>query len=137
MSPTRILLLGAATLLLYLAFRFAFPYALRAVFARLDVGYDTAVAGRVTGHWQSQQEHGFFLDGQHRPSYDFRAFVPAPTAAQHPPGGPATPDENRVDLDRYLHKGDFLRKPAHSRTLTVRRGESLSQWVYAPAEATP
>ncbi|MCC3155210.1 hypothetical protein Q3A66_19020 [Hymenobacter sp. BT770] len=123
MSSTRILLLGAAALLLYLAL----PSALRAGFACRAVGYETAVTGRVSGHWQSRHAHGFFLDGRRRPSYDFRAFVPAPAAA------PA--DEQ--DLNQYLRPGDLIRKPAHARALTVRRGDRLSHWVCPPAEATP
>jgi hypothetical protein len=122
MSTNRILALGAVALVLYLSFYFG----LQAAFPCTEVGYNTAIAGRISGTFQRKRARTFFLDGQRTPRYDFDAFAPA--------AGP-TPEEN--PLSQYLRKGDLVRKPGRAAVLTVQRGDSLSQWVCAPAPAVP
>jgi hypothetical protein len=122
MSSTRILVLGAVVMLLYLGF----PFAMRAIFPRIAVGRETAVTGRVTGTMKSRHYHGFFLNGHHDAQYDFSDFVRAPAAA----GAPAPADSE--DLGFYLQTGDSLTKSPHAAELTVRRGGHLTQWVFQP-----
>ena len=119
MSPNRILALGAAALLLYLGF----SYGLHTAFPRAEVGYDTALAGRVTRTFLSKGRHSFFLNGRGAPRYDFDAFSRAPAGPERPE---ATP------LSQYLRKGDLIRKQGHAAVLTVQRGDSLTRWVCAP-----
>lgn len=124
MSTTRILTLGAVALLLY----FAVLYGSRALFPRTVVGYDTPVAGRVTGYFAINSQRSFFLNGNTKTRYDFDAFTSARPAA-----GPTRPPG--IDLSGYLRKGDYLRKAARAAALTVQRGDSLSRWTCAPPEA--
>lgn len=124
MSTTRILTLGAVALLLY----FAVFYGSRALFPRTDVGYDTPVAGRVTGYFAIKSQRSFFLNGNTKTRYGFDAFTSARPAAG--PASPAGPE-----LSGYLRKGDYLRKAARAAALTVQRGDSLSRWTCAPPEA--
>ena len=124
MSTTRILTLGAVALLLYLAA----SYAVRAVFPRTEVGYETALAGRISGTFESRHQRSFFLNGHTAPRYDFDAFARVSSVGQQAPA------DNH--LDRYLRKGDFIQKPGNSFVLTVQRGDGITQWTCAPA-ATP
>ena len=121
MSTTRILTLGAVALLLY----FAIFYGSRVFFPRTDVGYDTPVAGRVTGYFAIKSQRSFFLNGNPKTRYGFDAFTSARPAAS-PPG---------PDLSDYLRKGDYLRKAARAAALTVQRGNNLSRWTCTPPEA--
>ena len=125
MSTTRILALGAAALLLYLAF----SYGLRTAFPRTEVGYATALTGRVTGAMRSKDQRSFFLDGRAAPRYDFDAFAPVPSAGQAPADG--------TRLGQYLRTGDLVRKPGRATGLTVQRGDSLTHWMCTPPQAIP
>jgi hypothetical protein len=125
MSTNRILALGAVALLIYLSFY----YGLRAAFPRTEVGYETALAGRVSGTFESKRQYSFFLNGQKAPRYDFDAFSFVLAAGQQ------QPEDNQ--LSHYLRVGDVVRKPGHATLLTVQRGDSLTRWVCASSPATP
>ncbi len=124
MSPNRILLLGALALVLYLGFIFG----LRAAFPRAEVGYDTALTGRITGTFEQKGQRTFFLNGERALRYDFDAFTPAVTDG---------PFSATYSLGQYLRKGDRVRKPGRAAELTVQRGDSLSRWKCASAPAAP
>ena len=123
MSTKQILALSTVAGVLYLAFAFG----LMAAFPRAEVGYDTAVAGRVTGIFLRKDRHTFFLNGQRTPRYDFDGFRRGPangTQTLPPLAGPS--------LGQYLHCGDFIRKSARTAELTVQRGDSLTHWTCMP-----
>ncbi|MBO2012322.1 hypothetical protein [Hymenobacter negativus] len=130
MSTNRILALGAVALMLYLGFF----YGLRAAFPRAEVGYDTALTGRITGTFMSKRQRTFFLNGQKSPRYDFDAFALMTTTAGQLHAG--YEQREGKQLSQYLRVGDVVRKPAHGIALTVQRGDSLTQWVCAPSQTT-
>ena len=131
MSSSRILILGAVVMLLYLAI----PYGLRLFFPRVTVGYEKAISGRVTGHFQSRHYYGFFLDGNQDINYDFGDFEPAPASARPDTTGAVPPNAAPdTDLNEYLKNGDVLSKKASSTELIVRRGDSRTRWTCPPAE---
>jgi hypothetical protein len=126
MSTNRILGLGTVALLLYLGFSLG----LQVAFPQAEVGYDTALAGRVTGTFQRKSQRTFFLNGKRTPRYDFDAFTLASGAA---PRGTEPPEDR--SLSQYLRKGDLVRKRGRAAVLTVQRGDSLTEWVCP--QATP
>lgn len=128
MSSKLIFILGALALLLYLAV----SYGLRARFPRVDVTYNTAVTGHISSSLQIGDSHFFFLNGKSSARYDFDAFVPALLAAGQAAAGHPR-QESGLMLGEYLHRGDSIRKDAHSTKLTVWRGKHLSQWACPPA----
>jgi hypothetical protein len=126
MSTNRILAFGAVALLLYLSF----SYGLRAAFPFTEVGCNTALTGRITGAVEINRRRTFFLNGQRTLRYDFSAFAPA----TGPGRADGAPEDN--SLNRYLRKGDVVRKPGRAALLTVQRGDSITRWVCAPSLAT-
>jgi hypothetical protein len=123
MSTPRILALGAVALVLYLGFFFG----LQAAFPRTEVGYDTALAGRITGTFERKGQRTFFLNGQRTPRYDFDAFVPTHAAGERQPSS-----ATEHSLSQYLRKGDQIRKSGRAGMLTVQRGDGFTEWVCAP-----
>ena len=123
------------------AFYFAAPYLLRAVFAIfhkpvVDVGYSTPVAGHITGFYMNRQYYLYYLDGNEKTQYDFNAFGQALVSAEAHKKGLTQEELDGPGLGAYLKKGDRVSKAANSTELTVQRGDSLSHWACSPPEFT-
>ncbi len=94
--------------------------------SRILITYTTSVAGRVTGSYVNRQHHLFYLDGNTGSYYDFNAFVPATAAPQ---SDTLSQDQvNALVLGAYLQIGDRVTKPANSTSLSIQRGDSITQW---------
>lgn len=117
-----------------LAFYFGVPYLVR-LFSTptLDISYDTAVSGRITGNRMNRQYYVHHLDGDSKTYYDFNRFGPARPL----PTGLSQEEINSQSLGHYLRTGDEVAKEAHSGKLLVHRigDNSTTTWVCAAPEA--
>lgn len=134
MSAKYILRIIAVVVVLYLAI----PYLLRGIFWVLyppvRISYATSVTGRITGIDMNRHYYLHHLDGNTRQYYDFNAFVPASSKVDR--DSLSQDEENELVLGAHLRTGDQITKEAHSATLTVRHGNSVSQWVCPPVALT-
>ncbi|MBH8570745.1 hypothetical protein KB206_17765 [Microvirga sp. STS02] len=120
MSTKITLALGVVALFAYIGV----SYGIRQRFPLTEVAADTALKGRVSGVFQVQSTHFFFLNDKTTTRYDFDDFAPVPGQELLRQDG---------SLGEYLHVGDSISKRPHSVELTVQRGERLSRWVCPPA----
>lgn len=91
----------------------------------VEVGYDTAVAGKVTGNYMNRQYYVHYLNDNTKKQYDFNRFLPTSPLLT----GLSQEEINQQSLGHYLRNGDLISKTANDVTLIVQRAGSTSQWV--------
>ena len=122
-------------------FYFAAPYLLRAALwlfqkPMVAVGYETAVAGHVTGYEMNRQYYLYYLNDDKKAQYDFNAFGASSASVEAHKLGLTRQELDSPGLGTYLKKGDRVNKVAQSTELTVHRGDTITHWACSPPEFT-